>query len=51
MFSIEFCRLWVKIDNMRFYTRIYRIRNILRGERACSNYWIYERTISNKVDR
>ena len=49
MFSTEFFGLWVKIKNTSFCNRMYRISNILRGGRASSDFWICERSISNKV--
>ena len=51
MFPTEFYGLWVKIENMIFCTRMYRISDILRGGRVHSNRWIYERKISNNVYR
>ena len=36
--------------DMIFCTRIYSISKILSREQVHSNHWIYERTISNKLD-
>ena len=51
MFPTEFCGLWLKIENIIFCTRMYSIIKILRRERARSDVWTYEITISNKLDR
>ena len=46
----RFLSLWGEIENMIFCTMIYSIINILKGEQARSNFWIYQIIISNKLD-